>query len=506
MKASAVAISVFVSIVSTIRIVTPAIAQNSRWEDLANVPFPNNYPTREAADKLRDELLFERAVQVYLWALPAVNLMAMKEGSEKVFGSGYNVFPVWKHRLNSKTIVTTPNSDVIYAMAYVNVGRDGPLVIEIPPEQQGILDDFWQRPVAGPTVDGKTYAGDVGLPGPDKGRGGKFLLLPPGYQGSVPDGYFVYRSRTNNVMVFWRAFFSDPNNLNPAVKLIEQTRIYPLGKEAQAKPMQFPDASGVPVNMDYPRDGAFYNMLARFIDSETVDPMDLDWRGMLAAIGIIKGQPFKPDAHTRAILDIAAKTAFKMSRAMIYADLEGKPGALIYKDRHWLDPTLSGATNIEYLDRYGTFRSLDLRTGVFSMIYGASPAMLTPTPGEGARYLTAFKDARGNYFSGDKTYRLHLPPNVPAAFFWSVTLYDPLTASGLDNGQPFPSINSHDKPVPNSDGSYDIYLGPTAPPGKEKNWRRPVPGKSFFTIFRLYGPTQAYFDQTWKPGDVEKVH
>lgn len=140
------------------------------------------------------------------------------------------------------------------------------------------------------------------------------------------------------------------------------------------------------------------------------------------------------------------------------------------------------------------------------MIYAASPAMLTPTPGEGARYLTAFKDANGDYLSGDSTYRLHLPPNVPAAFFWSATLYDPLTASGLDNGQPFPSINSHDKPAPNADGSYDIYFGPTAPAGKEGNWRRTVPGKSFFTILRLYGPTQAYFDQTWKPGDVEKMN
>ena len=209
---------------------SPARAQTARWDDLANLPFPNSYPTKEAADKLRDELVFERAVQVYLWALPAVNLMAMREGSEKAFGAGYNVFPVWKERLNAKTIVTTPNSDVIYAMAYVDVGTDGPLVIEIPPEQQGILDDFWQRPVSGPTVDGKTYAGDVGLPGPDKGRGGKFLLLPPGYQGNVPDGYYSYRSRTNNVLVFWRAFFNDPNNLGPAVRLIEQTRIYPLGK------------------------------------------------------------------------------------------------------------------------------------------------------------------------------------------------------------------------------------------------------------------------------------
>jgi hypothetical protein len=487
-----------------------AVAQEQRWNDLANAPFPNSYPTKEAADKLRDELLFQRAVQVYLWALPVVNLMAMKEGSEKAFGAGYNVFPVWKQRLNAKTVVTTPNSDVIYAMTYVDVGTDGPLVIEVPPGQQGILDDFWQRPIPGPTVEGKTYAGDVGLPGPDKGKGGKFLLLPPGYQGSIregtPDGYFTYRSRTNNVFVFWRAFFTDPTNLDPPNKLIAQTRIYPLGKEAQAKPMQFPDASGVSVNMDFPTDSSFFDMLARFIDREVVDPMDADWRGMLAGIGIAKGRSFKPDERTRAILTAAAKTAFKMSRVLIYSDLETKPGGLIWPDRRYIDPARSGAADFEWLERSGDFRDLDIRAGLYSMIYATSPAMATAIPGEGARYVTTFKDAAGDYLSGDRSYRLHLPPNVPAAIFWSATLYDAESASGLDNGQPFPSIGSRDKPTANSDGSYDIYFGPSAPPGKDANWRRTVPGKGFFMILRLYGPTQAFFDKTWKPGDVEKIN
>jgi hypothetical protein len=265
-------------------------------------------------------------------------------------------------------------------------------------------------------------------------------------------------------------------------------------------------ASGVPLNMDYPFNGAFFDMLARFIASETVDPMDADWRGMLAAIGIIKGKPFNPDARTRAILDTAAKTAFKMSRAMIYADLEGKSGALIYTDRHWVDPILSGAADVEWLDKSGTFRSLDLRTGVFSIIYASSPGMVSITPGQGARYLTAFRDSDGDYLSGDKSYRLHLPPNVPAAIFWSATLYDPETASGLDNGQPFPSISSRDKPVANADGSYDIYFGPTAPAGKETNWRRTLPDTGFFLILRLYGPKEAYFNKTWKPSDIEKVN
>jgi hypothetical protein len=202
-------------------------------------------------------------------------------------------------------------------MTYVDVGKDGPLVIEIPPQQQGILDDFFQRPVLGPTVDGKAYAGDVGLPGPEKGKGGKFLVMPPNFQGKVPGGYYVYRPRTNDVFVFWRAFFKDPADLDPPNKLIEQTHIYPLGKEKEPKPMRFPGASGVPVNMLYPRDGSFFDMLSRFINSEVVDPLDVDWRGMLATLGIVKGQPFHPDAHMRSILDAAAKTGSQMAQTLM---------------------------------------------------------------------------------------------------------------------------------------------------------------------------------------------
>src|SRR5262245_21691969 len=167
-----------------------------RFDDLAGLKFEENRPTKETAQALRDELLFQRATQTYLWALPLINTLGMKVGSEKKFGAGYNVLPVWKKRLDAKTLVTTPNSDVIYAMSYVDLSKDGPLVFEAPPKLQGILLDFWQRPIPGPTVDKQQFFGDVGFAGPDGGKGGKFLLLPPGYKGEVPEGYFVYRSGT----------------------------------------------------------------------------------------------------------------------------------------------------------------------------------------------------------------------------------------------------------------------------------------------------------------------
>ncbi len=172
-----------------------AFAQEASFDKLANLRFEEGRPTKETAQTLRDELLFQRATQTYLWAMPLINTLGMQVGSEKAFGAGYNVLPIWKERLDAKTLVTTPNSDVLYAMSYVDLGKDGPLVVEAPPMLQGILLDYWQRPIP---VDGGKFFGDVGLAGPDAGKGGKFLILPPGYKGSVPQGYYVYRSGTYN--------------------------------------------------------------------------------------------------------------------------------------------------------------------------------------------------------------------------------------------------------------------------------------------------------------------
>src|SRR5262245_53664666 len=257
-----------------------------RFDALANSPMVENRPTPETSKLLKDELLFQRATQTYLWALPLINTLGMKVGSEKVFGGGYNVLPVWKKRLDAKTLVTTPNSDVIYAMSYLDVGKDGPMVLEAAPGLQGILLDFWQRPIPGPNIGDAAFFGDVGLPGPDGGKGGKFLILPPGYDKAPPDCHFVYRSGTNNVFVFLRSFYQDPNNLAPAVAVMEGTKVYPLGSEAGAKPMQYPDASGVPVNMLPISDGGAFDQLKSLVDTEGANLADPDWRGMLAAIGI----------------------------------------------------------------------------------------------------------------------------------------------------------------------------------------------------------------------------
>ena len=488
--------------------VTTAQAQTSRFDALADAPFKENRPSKEAAQTLRDELLFQRATQTYLWALPLINTLGMKEGSEKVFGEGYNVLPVFKNRLDAKTLITTPNSDVIYALSYVDLGKEGPLVMEAPPGLQGILLDFWQAPIP---VDGGKFYGDVGLPGPDAGKGGKFLMLPPGYEGEVPEGYYVYRSRTNNVFIFLRSFYTDPKVLGPAVSVMESTKVYPL--KGQAKPMKYPNASGVPVNMLPVSDGSAFDQLKRLVDSEGTNLASADGLGMLASIGIVKGQPFNPDAHTREILDRAAKTGYKMSRVIGFQEEVSGRSFRIYPDRRWVNPmadatpdNVSGPLDLNWCRTAEGYLDLDARIWFFTDYYSVSPGMLSQTPGKGAKYMIGFTDSTGTPLSGGSNYRVNLPANIPAGNFWSMTLYEAENASGLANGQPFPSLGSRDKPAQNADGSTDIYFGPKPPPGKEGNWQATVPGKGYFAILRLYGPTEAAINKSWKPGDIERLN
>jgi hypothetical protein len=503
-RTMSIAVAVVIAMHAGVGLAQSSLTQqlDASREALANAPFAGDFPTDDSAEALSRELFFQRAVQVYLWSLPAVNIYAMKEGSEKTYGAGYNVLPVWKQRLDARTKVTTPNSDCLYAMSYVDIAKDGPLVVEVPPKTQGILDDFFQRPITGPTIGGKAYTGDFGFVGPDGGRGGKYLIVPWNYDKPAPKGYYLYRSRTNNVLVFFRVFFSDPKDLEPANKLVASARVYPYGKRDTAAPMQFPNGSTTPADMLFPHDGTYFDMLARFVQSETVDPADMDWRGMMAAIGIQKGKPFQPTPLERQLLDEAARTAFRMSKVEIWHGLAGQPGGKYYSDRQW--ENVFAGQNPQF-QASGTFTNMVQRDAYFTSAYAASPGMVVDMVEKGAKYPSAWRDADGNFLEGSRSYQLHLPPNVPAANFWSVTVYDSISASGLQNGQALPSLNSMDKPAQNADGSYDLFFGPQAPAGKESNWVRTVPGKGYFVILRLYSPKQAFFDQSWKPDDLKRI-
>jgi hypothetical protein len=485
---------------------------SSRIESLANVPFELNRPTPETAEQLRDELAFQQATQAYIWALPLINTLGMKFGSEKVFGAGYNILPIWKERLDPKTLVTTPNSDVIYAMSYVDMGETGPIVFEAPPNLQGILLDFWQRPIP---VDGGKFFGDVGLPGPDAGKGGKFLVLPPGYKDKVPAGYFVYRSGTNNLFIFLRSFYQDPANLTPAVKLMEQAKVYPLNLPAsQRKPMQFPNASGVAANMLPSSDATAFDQLKWLLDHERENLASADGLGLLANIGLIAGQTFQPDAKSRALLDAAAKTGYKMTRVIGFSEEINGRSLRVWPDRHWTNPINNASEpgseksiDLAWRDLAGGYTDIERRAWMFTNYYSLSPGMVSLIPGRGAAYEIAFNDAGGELLSGDRSYKVTLPPDVPAGNFWSLTLYEAENASGLaTEARRFPSLGSRDKPVQNADGSTDLYVGPKAPEGKKANWLATAPGRGFFAILRLYGPEQPAIDYSWKPGDFEKIN
>ena len=250
--------------------------------------YNGNWPSEEEAQDLLDELYYQRAIHAYITMLPALNVIGMRDGSEKTFGKGYNVLPIWKDRMDSRCWVPTPNADVIYSMSYLDLKETGPLVVAAPPNVIGMFTDFFQRTIT-----------DVGAVGPDRARGGLYLLLPPGYQGHVPDAYFAFESSTYNVFLFFRTVLvpgEDGPNPGPAVENAERTRIYPLwDEEKNIKPMEFPNASGKRVDMMYPVDNGYWDKLKKFVDYEPVTAIDPELRGVLACHRHHQGQTIRTD-------------------------------------------------------------------------------------------------------------------------------------------------------------------------------------------------------------------
>jgi hypothetical protein len=289
--------------------VPPALAQDYAVPPLVKQINNGNWLPQSEAEALRDELFYQRAIFAYQTMLPALNTIGMRDGSETLFGKGYNVLPIWKDRMDARTWVPTPNADVIYSMNYLDLKETGPLVVAAPPNVIGMFTDFFQRTIT-----------DVGLIGPDRARGGLYLLLPPDYDGQVPQGYFAFKSKTYNVFLFFRTIMAKGDNgpdPKPAVALAEQTRVYPLWTpEKDVKPMQFPNGSGKRINMMYPTDKEFWTKLKAFVDYEPISAIDPELRGVLASIGIIKRQSFNPTAKQQELLQRAVETAPKMILAL----------------------------------------------------------------------------------------------------------------------------------------------------------------------------------------------
>jgi hypothetical protein len=344
----------------------------------------------------------------------------------------------------------------------------------------------------------------MGAPGPDRGQGGKYLILPPDYEGEAPEGYFTAQSTSWVNWVILRGFLVD-NKPDAAARMWrEGLRVYPLSKADNPPAMEFINGSGQPFNTIHANDFSFYEELHAVIDREPIAMLDPELRGLFSAVGIQKGEPFDPDARMKALLTDAVAVGNATARALLWHERD--PSTFLYEDSYWKQGYIGNSYEFLKDDGLGG-RNLDARTHFYYNATVNTPAMAMKLVGAGSQYAWGYLDSNGNYLDGGRPYRLNLPKDAPAEKFVSVVVYDPQTRSELQTDQPLPSKNtSRDELVVNADGSIDLYFGPEAPAGKEANWIQTVPGKGWFCLLRLYSPTEAWFEKTWRPGDIELVN
>jgi len=456
---------------------------------LGTLALIDGVPDAATAQKIYDNLDFQRGVQAYLNSIQIASMYGMRKGLLE-FGPANTTAIVFETLMDSKALWLTPNTTSVYMSAWLEL-KDEPMVIETPPNVLGIIDNHWFE-----------YVADFGNAGPDRGKGGKFLILPPGYQGKVPDGYHVARTTTYGNWVIWRGFqkSGDPK---PAIDTTKKLfRIYALSQKNNPPKMNFVNVSGKFNNTIHRMDYGFFGEINEVVQAEPGDSANPEILGFLASIGIKKGQPFKPDTRMKKILTEAADVGAATVRTLASRPRDDMfyfyPGKGV-----WSTPFPGGSH--EFLE--DGVRVLDARSYFHFYATGITPAMTMKMVGKGSQYAVAYLDADSNAFDGSKTYKVHLPPNVPAKDFWSFTLYDNQTRAMLQTDQQFPGLDNNKKGLQqNVDGSYDVYIGPKAPAGKEANWLQTVPGKGWNMLFRLYGPLQPWFDKTWRPSDPELVN
>lgn len=452
---------------------------------LGPLELENGYPTDATVVKIFDDIDFQRACQAYLWALP---LMAMQQWqSEHLarFGAGKLDYVDYL-TFQDKQGLLTANATTPYIMAFPNLRETGPLVFEVPAgPTAGGFTDFWQRPIT-----------DSGQTGPDKGAGGRYLILGPEDPEMKPEGYFVFRSPTLNVWSAHRVLDPDPAR---AKQLIDGLKIYPYSQRDTPAPTRHVAPAGRPWSGEQPRGLAYWEGLAKIIQEEPVHERDRMMMGMLQPLGIEKGKPFSPTDRQKQILIDAARSGEVMARAIAYR--KRFPAAKVWPSRNWEKSLFLTETNQEAPNH----TQLDERTSWFYEAVGVSVGMMGRAVGVGQVYLEATKDSQGRWLDGGRTYRLTVPRDAPVAQFWSVTVYDNETRCFVKTGVS-PDRSSRDAVVKNADGSVDLAFGPTCPAGvPESNWIKTLPGKGWFSYFRLYGPTQTYFDRSWELPDFEMI-
>ena len=453
---------------------------------LGPIKLESGYPSHDSVAKLYDDLDFQRACQAYVWAIPIVSFNELQIANQRDWGIGFNTVGICNRYTDPSVEGLTANNTTIYAAVFVDLSTDGPVVIDSPEGAYGVIDDYWQRPVV-----------EVGPFGPDKGKGGKFLLVPADYQGEPPAGCLIARSRTNKVMYLGRAFVKD-GNIDAAVETLKKIAVYPLSQKDTPPPPKFILSEGRPLHSIPPRGFAYWERVASLINSEPVEDRDRFFHAFLKPLGIEKGKPFNPDARQKKILTDAAETGFLMAQTISMAPRF--EGVTVYPGTRWeyvltLDPTQEAKTYSQLDERTDyTFEAITIAAGMVKKIVGA-----------GSQYLSSAKDKSGAWLDGGDTYKLTIPANPPVKEFWAVTVYDNLTRSMVQTDTRNAGRSSLDKLQANADGSIDLWFGPKAPAGKESNWTKTLPGKGWFAYFRAYGPTEAFFDKTWKLPDIERV-
>jgi hypothetical protein len=498
---------------------------------IGTLEFKDGAPSVETAEKVYDALAFTRALNAYNNSFRGASALAIKKGLQSI-GLQSGDVGMTSELLDANSLFLTANADTVYYMAWIDLS-DGPVVIEQPPEGLGTINDMWF-----------SWVIDAGKPGPDRGLGGKYLIVGPGYEGPLPEGgYFIAHSKTNNVLYAMRSFLADGKDPKPAVENIKSNlKIYPyepgsygtsiaealegkvrLGGEPKIPETKFIEISGKSFNTIPPSDYGFFELINENVQEEPATSYDVELAGQLAAIGIVHGKEFKPDARMKKILSDAAAVGNATGRALNWRFALAHPDWAYYPDSHWGNMLFEGGAFFETpppaYEGNGMFkpypptgaRTLDSRAAFYYAYTLDSPGMIMRIPGVGSQYLMGFLDAGGNPFDGAKTYKVTLPKDIPAAAFWSLTLYDNQTRSMLQTPQKYPRAGSQSYPSPAAetadDGSTTVYFAPEQPEGVARgNWIQTDPKKGWFTILRLYSPLPSFFDKTWRPSEIELVN
>jgi len=482
--------SAMLSVSLSLLLVAPAFGEtlDSR---IGQLEFDSGYPRAETVERLYDELDFQRAVQAYLWALPMASYGAMAD-AHKALGANSHTVIIADKLAQPRQLALTANQDTPYMSGVLDL-REGPMVMEVPAGLLGTMNNIWQQPLV-----------DLGGPfSPEQDRGGKFLVLPPGYDGSLPaTHHHVVESDSNIVVFYLRGLPQTRDDIPKLVEHIKTYRQYRLDEAAAPPETRFVSLDGKDADLLTNEGFAYFETLARYINENPPRAQDMAMLGVLETLGIAHGRPFEPDERMKKILTEGATVGRAMAEALAYAPRV--PDEVVYAypgERRWKKIFFSDPTFHE-----PDYMAIDLRSKYAFEAIGTAKSMVVSVPGQGSQYIGTYQDADGNWLTGDNSYRIHLPKDVPANMFWSLTVYDNDTRSMIRNEQGRPLVGSVHGAVANKDGSFDLYFGPKLPADvPEENWVQTTPGKGWFVYLRLYGPEQAYFDKTWVPGDAEKL-